>query len=927
MMRFALSLVGLILPAIAWAAEPKLPDLAIESYRLPNGLKVVLHRDPAVPRVTVVMAYHVGSKNERAGRTGFAHFFEHMMFRGTKNVPNYDIPLQETGAQSNAYTNEDATVYFETVPAEYLERALYLEAERLAFLPSALEQTKFDTEREVVKNERRQSVENVPYGLADETILATLYPKGHPYSWSVLGSMKDLDRSNLDDLRRFFAEYYQPSNATLVLAGDFDPAVAKGLVEKYFGPLASGPEPAKLPKILVQAKSSRVRLADQVTLPRIYLVWPTVDDDHPDTPALDLLAHVLAGGETSRLHQALVRNLKIAKGVGAQHPTHEIGGEFRVSAIVLDGKSIESLEAALLKELERFRANPPTAAELSRELALKEIQGYQSLTSVRSRAFALATGSMLYNDPNRYKKELERAFAVTAADLARVSAKYLTPEKLTLTVEPAKPSEAKSTAPDAGPLASTAVVEALPNRQPKPGVDWSKLPGPNAAPAFQVPTYERRTLSNGVELWFSKWTTFPIVSIRLGFDFGTADDPPGKDGLATLSASCFSEGTKTKDAVRFAEEQEALGFSFWTMAATESSGVHCTVLSRNLVPALALLREQLTEPRFDPADFEREKRLQIDQVLAGPDSPEWILLHAFDPLIYGAEHPLGRSAGGRVENVKAITLEDVKQFAAKAYTTTNAKLIVVGDVELDALVKALEESIGTWKTKSEAKVSLPNPRPFGKPGVIYLIDKPGAAQSIICIGRRWLDRKHPSHDASTIGNHLFGGNFLSRLNKNLREKNGFSYGASSSFDYKKAGGEWQSGSSVRTDATAPALAEILKELDELGKTTPLTPEEIELSRSAIIRTFPEEFDSPTGIASAIGEIATFGLPADYFQTYVGRIRSTPAAEVASIMSRLADASERMILIVGDRKAIEPAIKALKRGEVRVITLEEAMTPR
>ncbi len=356
-------IIGLLVclfPALLPAAEPepKMPRLDIESYRLPNGLKVALHRDASVPRVVVCVAYHVGSKNERAGRTGFAHFFEHMMFRGTKNVPNYDIPLQETGAQSNAFTSEDMTVYFETVSSEYLERALYLEAERLAFLSSALDQAKFDTEREVVKNERRQSVDNVPYGLVEETLLARVFPHGHPYSWSVIGSMKDLNSASLDDLRAFFAEFYHPANATLCLVGDFDPARAKEQIGRYFGPLAAGPRPARVAAPPAPAQAVHAELADQVKLPRIVWSWPTVADDHPDAPALDLLSTILAGGETSRLYKTLVRDLRLAKDVSADSDTKEIAGLFSLEATAAEGKTTAAIEAEFHKEIARLRRTP-----------------------------------------------------------------------------------------------------------------------------------------------------------------------------------------------------------------------------------------------------------------------------------------------------------------------------------------------------------------------------------------------------------------------------------------------------------------------------------------------------------------------------------------------------------------------------------------
>jgi zinc protease len=326
------SLFLLLATSTARGDEPNIPNLAIESYKLPNGLKVVLHRDTSVPRVSVILAYHVGSKDERSGRTGFAHFFEHMMFRGTKNVPNYDIPLQETGGQSNAFTNEDVTVYHETVPSTYLERALYLEAERLAFLSSALDQEKFDTEREVVKNERRQSYENVPYGLAEETLLANVFPKGHPYSWSVIGSMADLSAATLKDLKRFFLEYYQPGNAALCLAGDFDPAKAKALIAKYFGPLATGKTPTRPKPAATAPHDVRLTQGDRVSLPRIYWAWPTVPDEHPDAPALDLLADILSDGESSRLQSELVSERRVASEVSASSDTKEVGGMFSVQA-------------------------------------------------------------------------------------------------------------------------------------------------------------------------------------------------------------------------------------------------------------------------------------------------------------------------------------------------------------------------------------------------------------------------------------------------------------------------------------------------------------------------------------------------------------------------------------------------------------------
>ena len=533
-MRMLLICLSLLLPTLAVSAEREFtgPKLTIDSYRLPNGLKVALHRDPSVPRVVVCVAYHVGSRNERAGRTGFAHFFEHMMFRGTKNVPNYDIPLQETGAQSNAFTSEDMTVYFETVSTEYLERALYLESERLAFLSSALDQNKFDTEREVVKNERRQGVDNVPYGLVDETLLAKVFPKGHPYSWSVIGSMKDLNSASLDDLRAFFAEFYHPANATLCLAGDFDPAVAKSLIEKYFAPLAPGPRPAVAKARAVPAVATVAELADEVKLPRIHWAWPTVADDHPDSPALDMLAVVLAGGETSRLYKTLVRDLRLAKDVSADNDTKEIGGLFTLKSTAAEGKSTAEIEAIFKKELARLKTEPPSPAELARVLARIETSFYAQLTKPLGRAITISTGFAQKDDPEHYRKEFARYFQVKPEDLQRVAREYLTDATVRLLVRPVKPGEAKTESTPVGPDPDTAKAAKVTTRAPAPGPDWTKLPGPAKSLSFQPPGHQRRSLPNGIDLWIATWNTLPLVHLSLDIPVGTGDDPAGKSGLA-----------------------------------------------------------------------------------------------------------------------------------------------------------------------------------------------------------------------------------------------------------------------------------------------------------------------------------------------------------------------------------------------------------
>lgn len=915
--RIAALLAFALIAPVQAGETPQAPKLDVASYRLPNGLKVALHRDPTVPRVTVCVAYHVGSKNERAGRTGFAHFFEHMMFRGTKHVPNYDVPLQQAGASSNAFTSEDMTVYFETVPSNFLERALYLEAERLGFLPTALDQEKFDTEREVVKNERRSRYENVPYGLSSETLLANVFPEGHPYSWSVIGSMKDLSNATLDDLKQFFADYYHPGNATLCIVGDFDPDEAKHLIETYFGPLQAGPEPEKVTAPESPVVQKRIVQTDDVKLPRLYLAWPTVADDDPDAPALDLLAAILAGGDASRLHTALVLDQKVASEVDAGSDTREIAGLFTIDATVSVGTEPDALEKALNAELQRLRDEPPTAEELDRALAKVEKGVYAGMTSPLGRAIILAMGFAQHDDPEYYRKDVERYFRVTPDDLARVAKKYLTTDRVNLLIQPGKD---ETEAIEAGPKPDGQAEKSAPvARVPEGGPDWSKLPGPSDPRSFQTPKITRKQLSNGIDLWVAEWHTLPIVQVRLLLPAGSADDVEGKSGLATLTASMLDKGTKSKTATELAEAFDALGASLGVRSGLENTAIGFSTLARNLGPALALLGEVLTEPRFDPKDFDREKQLQLTALLRGPDSVSWIAGRAFRALLYGQDHPFGNPSDGFTETVEKLTLDDVRDFHRARCVPEGSILIVTGDVDPETLADRLEKAMSEWKAEGEPRKPIPVAEIEADPGVVYLVDKPGAVQSIVSVGRRWYGRKDPRYFATLLGNRILGGDFLSRLNQNLREKNGFTYGAGSYFSFRSNGSVWAVQSAVRADATAPALREVLGELDALAGDRPFTDEEIGTAIDAEVRSFPDAFQTPSALAGILNDLARFELPPEYLETYLEKLQQTTPEDILRAMVQVVEPKERVVLVVGDRKLVEPKLKELGFREIRHVS--------
>ena len=813
------------------------------------------------------------------------------------------------------------TVYFETVPSNFLERALYLEAERLAFLPSALDQDKFDTEREVVKNERRQSVDNLPFGKAHEALLAAVYPPGHPYSWSVIGSMEDLNAASLDDLRRFFAEFYHPGNATLCLAGDFDPKQAKAWINTYFAPLKAGTSATQKGIPATPAVSQTLSLTDSVQLPRLYWTWPSVPSTHKDSPALDLLATILADGDAARLNRALVRETKVAKDVSAESDTHEVGGQFILMATAAEGHTLDDLRNVLAAQLRRLAEQPPTEAELHRALAKFEKSTYGALTSPLGRATVLAIGSSQHNDPTWYQKDFKRFMRVTVGDLKRVAATYLIPDKVELVVVPAeKDAQTNSNAKvDIDPFkqpAATRPAQAdtrpIPDRTPNAASspDWTAMPGPSKPLPFEAPRFERHTLSNGVDVWVAPWHTVPLVSLRLLVPVGTADDPAEQNGLAALTGRLLEQGTQTHPATEFAEMLDALGASLVVSTGPDHTAYNMGVLAHQLDPSLKLLSEALQQPRFDPEDFDREQDMLLADLRQGPDDPAWLAQRAFRNLLFGSNHPYGKPAQGFASTVEKLTLKDVTSFHHAHFGPQGATLVVVGDVEPKDLIQELERVLAGWKGTGAGPKDRPR-APVGnasKPGVVYVLDKPGAVQSVIQVGRCWVDRSDPAYFTTLIGNRILGDDFLSRLNQNLREEHGYSYGAGSNFLFRRVGSTWSASSKVRGDATADALKEVIGELDALAGDEPFSDEEIATARDAEARSYPEAFESPAGIAGVLEEMATQKLPLNYVQTYLGNLQTPTGEAINQAMATLVQPAARVILVVGDRAAIEPALK-------------------
>jgi len=895
---------------------PQIPQLKVEKYRLANGLEVILHEDHTTPVVGVNIWYKVGSKNEKVGRTGFAHLFEHLMFQGSKHHDDeYFGPIEKVGAQINGSTSTDRTNYYENVPSNALELALWLEADRMGFLLPALTQAKLDNQRDVVKNERRQRYDNVPYGQAHERLLEALYPKDHPYHHSVIGSMADLSAASLEDVSNFFRTYYNPNNASLCIAGDFDPAEAKRLVEKLFGPLPGGPKVARQTPIVPKLDAPKhLKMTDRVSLPRVQLVWPTGPRGDADEQALDVLSMVLGGiDKENRLFRALMYDRQVAAHVDAGHPASALAGEFTVTIYGQRDQTLDDLVKLADAEIERLKTEGPTLDEVIKAQNTQESQLIIGLQSAGRKADFLNNYNVEFGDPLSYKAEMVRLFKVTPEDVKRVAKEYLTSNRIRLDVTPGDPTER---APEQEvDRSKQAPIEAPKLAEVKDSFDRSKMPEVGPTPKFTPPAVTRRTLSNGLEVLVAERHELPILTLGLVVRGGESLVEQGKGGLASMTADLLTEGTKTRGTLELAGELSKIGASIQADGKLESTSLSLTTLTKHLERGLELYTDVLLNPSFPEKELSRLKTQRLALLRAQFDRAEGISGVVFPRLLYSLEHPYGRPDLGTLKSVEGLKREDVVDFHKAIFLPNNSTLIVVGDTTPDAIVAELEDALKSWKSGKAPGHEVAKVSTDKKPMTVYLVDKPAAAQSVLAVGQVGLPRSTPDYFPLTVMNAVLGGQFSSRINLNLREDKGYSYGANSHFSLRTGPGPFEAGGSVQTAKTKEALIELLKEIKDITGPRPVTDTELTFAKDRIIKGFPNRFETTFGVAGTLADLVLYKLPADYFSTYQAKIEAVTKADVARVAKEHLDPDHMTVLVVGDRAQIESNLKTLPFAKV------------
>ncbi|MCB4437401.1 insulinase family protein [Alteromonas sp. McT4-15] len=905
--------------------EPALDDTSIsipyEKYTLPNGLTVILHEDHSDPLVHVDVTYHVGSAREEVGKSGFAHFFEHMMFQGSKHVADeqHFKVITEAGGNLNGTTNTDRTNYFQTVPANQLEKVLWLESDRMGYLLEAVDQEKFENQRETVKNERAQRVDNQPYGLRFELNGEALFPEGHPYSWLTIGYVEDLDRVNVNDLKAFFKRWYGPNNAVLTIGGDIDVAKTKAWIKKYFGEIPRGPEVEQpVPSLVTLDETRYMTLEDKVHLPLLQITYPTVYARHEDEAPLDVLSDILGGGKTSLFYKNLVKQGMAVQAV-VSHPCRELACEFQLLALANPAKvtSLATLQEVLDTTLKEFETRGVTEDDLARTKGEIEARTVFGLQSVSGKVSALAANETFHRTPDLIAEDIARYNAVTGEDVMRVYNKYIKgANRIVLSVVPKGQPELaaaeqtferpRRTIPDYG-NDNTDVNDEHFESAPT-SFDRSIVPQAGKAPVVEVPAYWEARLSNGIKVLGVTSSETPTVTLTLGMDGGVLLESKEKAGTAYLTALLMNETTKNYTNEALASELAKLGSSIRFSAAGRYSQVYVSTLTKNLDQTLALLQEKLFNPAFNEDDFNRMKERVLQGLQQQAKTPSSLARRARDLVLFGAENRVSLPDEGTLATVQNITLDDVKAFYERYYSPSKASIVVVGNLPKAQMLNTID-FIGKWQGEDYA-IGDYHAFPSYNENTIYLVDSPEAVQSVVYI----VDRSLPfdatgEHFKTRLMNFPLGGAFNSRINLNLREDKGYTYGANSGFIGGKTLGWFEASADLNMVNTAQGIQEIFGEIKRYRKEG-VTQQEIDFMRNAFTLSDALEFETPTSKARFLRQLLSYDLTQGYRKAQLEIINNIDKATLDMLAKQYLNIDKMQIIVVGDKTKVLPQLNAL-----------------
>ncbi|MEZ4417526.1 MAG: pitrilysin family protein [Gemmatimonadota bacterium] len=890
----------LLNPLVASAQDGALPEIPYTKFVLDNGLTVIVHEDHKAPIIAVNVWYHVGSKNEKPGRTGFAHLFEHLMFNGSENYDHdYFQVLEPLGAtELNGTTNNDRTNYFQNVPTSALDVALWMESDRMGHLVGAITQEKLDEQRGVVQNEKRQG-ENNPYGQVFNTLYANTYPEGHPYSWPVIGSMEDLEAASLDDVKQWFQTYYGAANAVLVLAGDIDVATAREKAQAYFGDIPPGPPIAKHDVWVARGTGThRMTMQDRVPQARIYKVWNVPEWGSEATVELALAARVLSSGKTSRLYKRLVYDDQIATDVSAFVFEREIGSWFILQASARPGVELATVEAALDEELQRFLAEGPGADELAREQTEARagfIRGIERIGGFGGKSDVLAESEVFGGTPDAYRRRMELQGAATPSQVGSAARTWLEDGAFVLEVLPYTHGRFQAVAS---------------------GIDRTRLPEAGAPPLARFPGLSHRTLSNGLEVVVAERPSIPVVDITLMVDAGYAADAGAVPGTASLAMAMLDEGTARRSALTLADELQRLGAFLGAGSDLDMSFVSLNALAENLDASLDVMADVVLHPAFPEADFQRLKQQRLVQIEQEKTQPVAMALRVLPKIMYGEGHAysIPLTGSGTQESVGTLTRDDMIRFHRTWFKPNNAKLVVVGATTADEIVPKLERAFRDWQPGSVPEKNLAAvEQQEGQ--AIYIMDRPEAMQSMIIAGQIAPPKSTPDDLAIDVMNTALGGDFTARINMNLREDKHWSYGATSFIWDARGQRPFVVFAPVQTDKTKESVQEILSELTGVTGERPLTQDELERAQASRTLTLPGSWETQGAVATSIVNMLEYQLPEDHFDTLAERIRALRLQDVNSAARGLLRPDRLIWVVVGDRAEIEEGLRALHLGPI------------